>query len=238
MKGFALIQLIRFQISLFFSEAFFGNLQGILKYFLDKAGDTLNSQPIILPIPENAPEEIPRMILRSSDNSRELQLKTNRIDITITKPFEKGISESERAEFEKSATLWLSLLIDEKKVSANRVGVVIQRAFLPEGISPGEFISKKYCKEEFLDQPFRNAKNFEIHCLKKYNFLGRKINSWVRIQTLKILPSKKQVVGVLNDLNHVPSSTNLSSAEIGTFISGANSEAEKILAFYKIKGSI
>lgn len=234
-KGLALIQLIRHQISLFFPEAFFGNLQGILMYLLENAGGTLNNQPIILPIPENAPEEIPRIILRSSDNSQELLLKTNRIDIAIARPFEKSISESERVEFEKNATHWLLPLIDNGQIRVNRVGVVMQRAFLPEGISPGAFISAKYCKDEFLEQPFGNAKNFEINCLKNYNFLNSMINSWVRIQTLNILPSKKQVVGVLNDLNQVPSSTLRSSEEVANFISNTNTEAEKILSLYKIE---
>ena len=229
------MKLIRHQITLFFSEAFFGNLQGILKFFIDEAGSVLDAQPIILPLPDDAPEEVPRIILRSADHSQELAVKANRVDAAVAKPLEDGISASERIEFEKQCIAWLLPLLDNRGFAVNRVGVVMQRAHQPEGSSPGEFISKKYCRDEYLEQPFRNAKNFEIHCLKNYSLFGKMVNSWVRIQTVNVLPSRKQVVGVLNDLNHVPTRTRLEPEDVRSFVQAANSEMEKILSYYKLE---
>jgi hypothetical protein len=228
------MKLIRYQISFFTKNAVYSDFNGILKELLERCGSVLNGPPIILPIPENATVDIPRLILRSSSNDQQLLLKSNRIDTAVAKPFENSISEPERLSFDKNTLDWLLPFFKERKIAVNRIGIVMQRAFIPNGTPPGEFISRKYCRDEFLEQPFQHAKNFEIHCLKNYNFLGLDINSWVRIQTITILPSKTVAVGVLNDMNHIPLSRNLTEAEINEFISKVDKEALKILGFYKL----
>ena len=229
------MQLIKQQISFFVPSVFYGNLQNVLKYFMEKSGSILDAQPIILPLPEGAPVEIPKFIMRSKDNTKDLQFKVNRIDMALVKPYEVGVSESERKTFEDNAIAWILPFAKEFRVLIDRVGVAIQRALIPEGsTTPSEFISQKYCKQDFLDQPFRHAKSFGIHCLKKYNYLGHDINSWVRIQTLDILPSMQKVVGVLNDLNHLPQKTSLTEEGIKSFIKGTNDESLQILKFYQL----
>lgn len=64
----------------------------------------------------------------------------------------------------------------------------------------------RFCKDEQTakGKPFYNAKRFEIHSFKKYDWESFNLNSWVR---LKCVPIKKEdgdivpAVLVVNDLN-------------------------------------
>lgn len=226
--------LIRIQISFFTPDAVYGNFQSVIKELIERCGETLDADPITLPTFNNAPVDIPKIILRSNSNERELLIKSQRIDVAYVKPFEDGISDDEREVFQNDALKWIIPFLSERKIGVNRVGIVMQRGILPTDTSPAEYIAQKYCRDYFQRQPFGNAKSFELHCLKEYEYLEKRINSWVRIQTINVIPSNKTIVGLLNDINHIPLSDDLSENEIKEFVNNANTEMLKIINHYKV----
>lgn len=229
------LRLFRYQISFFTPNVLYGNIQKAFRMLTERCEKTLNAKPAVIPLPDDAPKEFPRLILKSESGNKELALRLDRIDCVFNCSFENPISEIEVRRFKREVLQWVSPFVSEFKISVNRLGVVIQKGFeIKEGELPAEYVAKKYCQKKFHIQPFGNAKNFELHCLKNYNYLGLEINSWVRLQTLKLVSSNKLIIGVTNDMNHIPLDRDLSEKEIKDFVNKANKEADTVLKHYKL----
>lgn len=229
------LNLFRYQISFFTPNVVYGNIQKAFRRLTELCEKTLNAKPAVIPLPDDAPKEFPRLVLKTESGDKQLSLKLDRIDCVFSSKFENPISEIEVKRFKRDVFQWVLPFISEFKISVNRLGVVIQKGFeIKDEELSAEYVAKKYCQKKYHRQPFGNTRSFELHCLKNYIFLGFEINSWVRIQTLNLFPSNKLIIGVTNDLNHIPLNRDLSEREIKDFVNKANKEADAILEHYKL----
>lgn len=225
---------IRHQISFFTPGAVYGNMAKVMTLILSQCGEVLDAPPTSLPVPPDAPPDIPRMIFRSSEGNKELSLRLDRIDAVIVRDYENFITDEDLIAFQSEVISWITPLVEQLGVQISRLGTVFQRVMLTEE-PPAIFLSRKYCRDKFLGQPFGNSHKFEIHNLKNYNYRGSDINSWVRVQTLTESGTERDVISVVNDLNHIPAETTLSLDHMRDFIGNSNQETINILKHYDLR---
>jgi len=195
------------------------------------------SDPISLPIPDNAPREIPRLILRNENETSKLQIAPARVDIMFNSgnPFET---------LKLSSKIQLSLDILElyektAGLSFGRLSFVITRSFTIE--NPAHQLAKHFCKSEWISSKALNRPQvLEMHAYKRYkvNDDFPAINSWIRHKAgeLNILGSQK-FTGLIveQDLNTPQEETDFAKFEAqkrSDFYHAMHPEAERILTDY------
>jgi hypothetical protein len=156
----------------------------LLKEILHKFGSQFDGDQISFPIPDDAPADIPRIILTSRKPNIRLEvslIRTNLYRFESQNDPELDIYEFYNSN-QKNYKDYLGLL----QTNINRVAGVIQRyAFCDE---PGIFLSRHFCQSKWDKQPFNRPESFELHAQKAFNLYGEKsdelmVNSWVRCKS-------------------------------------------------------
>jgi hypothetical protein len=111
-----------------------------------------NTTPTILPLPSNAPQEIPKVILNSNPEVYSCRIGATRIDfyMSINSPFIEG---NIRADFHDKIQRIVNFL-SEKRVEIVRIGYI---ANLESNLSPLPETSSQYIKNHFIADGILNA---------------------------------------------------------------------------------
>ena len=192
------------QASLFITNFNFSTSK-ILKTVLDHCSDQFDGAPTVLPLPNDAPMEIPRIVLERKDKSMKLDISPQRLNLfRIKSQDEDKISPKK---FLCTEVGLLVKLIKALRADCVRMAVVLER-FCPKR-EPAKDIAIHFCKENFMKEPLDRPSAFELHSLKKYTFLDSfEVNSWVRIKSGGV---QLQPEGVL-------SSVVIAHQDINTFV--------------------
>lgn len=199
-------RIIRFLSSIFTPEL---NITSSIKFVnvaIDLLGDKLEENPTILPVPQDAPSSIPRIQLTSSDDKWNLNISLERTDLSYFSPSISDNETLETEEFSSISSNFFGDFRDRLELAAQRIAFITER-ILPEKNAPN-YVIDKFCKKQFKQKgrPFNNVQQFEIHSLKKYDWEGFKINSWVRIKSMdfKVKETTIPTITIINDLNTLP----------------------------------
>jgi hypothetical protein len=186
----------------------------------------------VLPLPADAPPEIPRVVLQSGDGRWRLSMGPTRIDsVWNNKP---GTARADLGEMTQECSEVLQRYIGEKHLPVDRLALVIQRVCPVE--NPAQVLVHRFCNEASENGPFRRSETFEIHNHKAYtpSHEGRQwhVNSWVRCKTAKLTSDNRPVILVEQDLNTVGNESEpprFDGAAVQNFFSMAVAEANKVL---------
>ena len=161
----------------------------------------LDGDVSILPIPQDAPAEIPRLQLSSADGIWKVSISLVRTDLIYLDPNPSEDKVITETGFTNIASKFFCEYKDKINIRVQRLAFVTDRILREE--NPSLYVANKFCKEELLHErrPFNNVKSFEIHSLKKYEWRNFNINSWVRVKTASLNINKEPVVLFQNDLN-------------------------------------
>ena len=202
-------------------------------------GEYVGEEPSILPIPQNAPPEIPRILFRSTDKKWGLNISLQRANLFYTidpATTEERISEEE---FSSVASMFFGEYQKKLMLRVQRLALVTERSWI--GNNALSYILERFCSKSQISEnrPFYNAKRFEIHSLKKYPWEGFNINSWVRIKFLPIKTGDDETapaILVTNDLNTLSlneaQDENFSDGQIVKYFNEIPLELKNILRLY------
>jgi hypothetical protein len=184
-----------------------------------------------IPLPEEAPAEIPRIVLESSDHTWKLQASPFRCDAFWI----RDISSKDVQNPIKDSAEVLRFYVDQMQRRVSRIALVLTRVC--ETAHPAQTLIERFCNDEAKIAPFNRSEAFEIHNHKRYQLpkTNLQINSWVRCKTATLMPNNNPVVVVEQDINTVGVETveyDLAGNSLETFFSVAPVEANSILELY------
>ncbi len=155
-----------------------------------------NGEPLILPIPDDAPPEIPIIILKSKDESFALNIARSRIDL-----FFKNIRNADISVDSVSSDL-LALINDISRIlfkkfscTINRMGTIATLSLDKED-SVTDLVSH-------LDGKYFNASGkceAQVHLLSKEDLGEYQVNNWVRVVAQDHEPRNDKLL-VVTDIN-------------------------------------
>lgn len=164
----------------------------------DSLSGLFDGDPVILPFPNDAPPEIPRILLKSKDEQYNLQITMNRIDFIHRYPKDVKIERYPVPDlYEKFVSIHKNLA--DINVEFNRAAVVTN--WIIESDSPGALLLQaKYIQERV---PFEDPSKIEVHCLTKETVAGCESNKWVRIKSAHKIsaPEQNQFLLLVIDIN-------------------------------------
>lgn len=233
-------EIIKFMGSIFTPDLIIRNSLEFMNVVSELIGDKVGHNPNVLPIPQEAPPEIPRIQFVTPDKIWRLTISLERTDFVY---FNTRLSDDDRVsteDFSVHSSNFFSAFVKKLKIRVQRLAFITERVSPKQ--NPSQLIIGKFCKEEYYEKekPFYNANRFEIHSLKNYKWNDFRLNSWVRVKAIDFLPKDEKVtvpvIHVENDMNTLsikedPDST-FSEDEITRFFNLAPQELQGILDKY------
>ncbi len=210
----------------------------IANYVVDLLGKYVGEEPTILPIPREAPSELPRIVFSSSDKKWSLNISLERTTLFFNI---SPTSTKEEINADEFSSITSEFIVNYQKaldLRVQRTASVTERSTIRDDALT--FILDRFCKKEQTTKgkPFFNAKRFEIHSLKKYEWESFNLNSWVRMNfvPIKIEGGETPAIMIVNDLNtfsldEAPEAK-FSAERINTFFEKIPQHLNKILKLY------
>ena len=202
-----------------------------LATLLGRYSQRFNGPVQALPLPEDVPAEVPRILLRSSDQAWSLQAGPARIDSFWHL---RDLSSAAPDDVVARCVEVLAHYVESTHTTAARLAVVITRASqVPE---PARLLVSHFCNEESQQRLFRDSVNFEIHNHKRHLLPGGpEVNSWVRCKTGHLSVSEAPVLLVEQDVNTVEEiayPNQFDPQGISDYFQRAAAETDSILQVY------
>lgn len=184
-----------------------------------------------LPLPDDVPENIPRVILQSKDKTWQF-LAAQRSITSLWRGTVPSLGDEQHAITKECAAV-LEYVVDELGLSVGRLGLVISRR--TDVSDPAEELVRHFCNEWAQNKPFRRNLGFEIHNHKRYQpqYEGSlMINSWVRCKAVRARQNAITVEQDLNTLVEESIKKRFSSSDMKVFFSEICLEGRSILNLY------
>jgi hypothetical protein len=202
-------KLIQLQLALFFAENEPRPDKLGQKITDTSLGDVFNQMPIIMPIPLDAPPEIPVVILRSMSDVYSCNISRSRIDFFV-KPGENDDSNQHLIDFIEHIRPFASVVFANRKV--NRFGFIGQ--YMIRTNDPVSKIHGKYLKYNFGDLEELSIRFNKRFKSKNGNLL---MNRLIDISKANFTEKNgKEQVGIFiqKDINNVPNDRYLNIEDV------------------------
>lgn len=224
-------QIAIIHMSLFISDSNFKTTT-YLKKLLEIGSDIFDGEPTVVPLPENAPSDIPRIILLNKDNSKRLEVSPIRVNYIRNKKTADDLLTPQKSM--DDASNFLLELLDISKVRCNRLSCVINRFGIND--SSGGEIATHFCKDTFLKKESWPPNFCELHAHNIINKFSGDLNAncWVRFKNGKINPEGKEIPVIIieQDINtsaELMKEISFTADDINTFFSDLYDKANRIL---------
>jgi len=185
------------QTVLFLSDFCLTDKPLFTKELLDLTKDIFNDEPLILPIHDNAPKDIPRIILKSADSSYYANISLDRLDFNF-----RVIDEGVDLKFEEIIDRHLNniekiynFLLNYEHTRISRIGF-IARFFIRIEEGAPIFIKNKFLKNGL----FPNARSINISENEEISLDSYQLNKFINIKSLR---KKKEAIfkGLLTEID-------------------------------------
>jgi hypothetical protein len=234
----------KFQASIFTPELTFSNSMRFLEAVSELLSDRVGQNPSVLPIPQDAPAEIPRIQFISRDRKWRLNISLSRTDLIYRNSKVSDETRIRTDEFSLTSRSFFPAYMERLDLGVQRLAFITERFSLAEDATG--YVVKRFCRKEDYDEkgrPFHNANKFEVHSYKRYDWEDFHLNSWVRVKSIDFKPddidSSIPVIYVENDLNTLSSPEDrdrrFSVDEIVRFFASAPDELKEILKTYFVE---
>jgi hypothetical protein len=220
------------QLAVFTTDPLAFSTPKSLAVILGKFSHIYDGEVKTFPIPDNAPPEIPRVILQSKDQSQRLDISPARLSFYSVKTEEKAanppyiISES---------TEILEQYLPDIGMRVNRLGLIFAR--MHQLNSPAKLITERFCKPELQNTIFGNTASFDFrnHQIIKIHDLDVNLVTSIKSGLIQINGVQKQGVLIEQDINTTTeemAQRSFEIEEIRSYFDSAVKEAEANLKIY------
>jgi len=155
----------------------------------DNLSGLFDGDPVILPIPEDAPSEFPRIQLKSKDEGYSLSIAKGRLDFIF-----RYLKHEEKTSF-PVPDLFEKFIVVFRYFKENIHTQFTRCAIVTKWLielrdSPGaEYLLLKYIRSEV---PISKPYELELHYLVKDSIAGFEVNKWTRIKSARKISEPKQ----------------------------------------------
>ncbi len=155
----------------------------------DNLSNLFDGDPVMLPIPEDAHLETPRIQMSSKDGRYNLSIARNRLDfISIQKEDTDENSFPTPGLFEKFLAIF-QYFKEDIHTQITRCAIVTDWIIELEKTSSSELLLLRYIRPQ---TPIINPYELELHYLTKESIAGFGVNKWTRIRSARKISEPEQ----------------------------------------------
>lgn len=185
------------QASLFLADASAFSSAKAIGTMLGAYPERLNGQLLSMPLSNDDPPEIPRVVLQNTEGGWRVQFSPVRMDAVRSL-----LTTEETVDLEQAVHACRDMVAhyaQENGAAVNRMALVVTRRCPAE--NPAEWLVRRFCNEASQREPLNRSSTFELHNHKVYTPPGSTpLNSWVRCKSATHARVGSVVV-VIQDLN-------------------------------------
>lgn len=170
-------------------------------------GNLFDGMPQIIPLPLDAPHEIPRVILRSNNDRYNCNIAASRIDLIFN---EVGAPEAEWLEITQDFTAKSTLFIKStfSRFSIVRFGLIGN--FFISDKNAATNITKKYLKQDLS-----SSEEINLRYNKKTDSYGLVLNNVFSINIATMaFPKEEKGIYIERDINNIPTGSALKQDDV------------------------
>jgi hypothetical protein len=159
-----------------------------------------DGEPILFPVPDDAPSEIPRIILASKDGKFKCNISKQRIELLYVEDTATKELQELREQLLKVLGEIAKVMKSESSNSIYRLGFVVDFRFFHD--APIELIKVRYIKPGAIEFP----RSLELNVLDRMDWDNLTVNRWYRIsaRTKKKNGEEGKEMSVIFDINTIP----------------------------------
>lgn len=216
-----------------FTPGFSFRPTAFLTYLLEHWGNKFDGKPLSIPLPDDAPPEIPTIVLTSKDSSLKMDVSRYRTNVSWNRTSSE-VNPDVLSVIDEMNDI-LRDIIKDQGVSAGRLAFILNRFAPVEDVA--KMLAAHFCKEEWLTTALKQPENFELHVHER-RVLGTgqfNVNSWFRVRTGRLVVDSKSAVLVQQDINTMAEdleSQHFELEQIQTFFHEAIKLDDQLLALY------
>jgi hypothetical protein len=220
-------RMLKIQTALFLSTLDFTDRLSLAVAIREASDGKLDGEPVILPVPDDAPAEIPRLRLNSLDGTRACQVTPQRLDFLFERTTEQ-VNQDESSDIMQThlkltTDVWEQLQ-ETFNARAHRIGLISRiGARVPD--------ANALLREAFLrTDGFDLSNKLEVHALHKLRMNQYDVNRWVRLRAFKAQSDEEEYGHLVMevDINTLPEhQIDLSTETVTRFFQEALSLLEK-----------
>lgn len=185
-----------------------------------------------LPLPDDIPPEVPRVVLQSKDGTYRLDVSPRRVTSYWQRTSETQV---EPEDMVSSCIEVLEHYVQGIEIQVSRLALVLTRVHSTK--NPAQLLVERFCRPELQTTLFEHSENFEIHNHKSLQLKDFSINCWTRCKTAGLLVDTRPVTALIveQDLNTLAEEVEphrFTTEEIRNYFLLASSEAEAVLKLY------
>ena len=230
-------KIIRHQSTVFTPDPYEHDKVKLANVIKEATDNLFDGESAILPLPPEAPPDIPRISLMSKSEEWKIDISNARMNFFFLKRKDMQAEEPSLLAFFEQGLKIYRALNERYLIRYQRLAGGVQRVAVIEGKLPSEYLPERFSKAEFVERgPFNRSARFELHNLKKYKpaWFSSDVNSWVRVQSAVLEGTEEPVVSILNDINTLSEQrdANFSQETLVEFFTNLPAEMETILTLY------
>jgi hypothetical protein len=184
-----------------------------------------------MPLPDDAPVELPQVVLTSKDKALRLDLSKGVIVLTWDTTIG---TDTPIADLLILVADLFTKLLQASETALGRIGMVLERT--AEIDNPGMALAKQLARAELLSGPLNRPEGFEFHAHKVFELRENlPVNSWIRFRTLKQQADHYNQIQVTQDINTTGEGAGLgqfTETAMRAFFSASLAEFDSILDRY------
>jgi len=230
-------KLYKIMATIFTPEFSITNTYNLVSTFQTLSNNRFDGELISMPVPPDAPSQIPRLNLKSKNGTWQLEVSLERTNLIFFKPVNLSVPMPSLFEFSEIAGNIFRAYKGKTKIVIQRLALITERYAVIKENTPSQFLATKFCKNEYMKQPFNRTSAFEIHSLKKYEFNKFNLNSWIRLKTNNLANEQRTpVLTMTNDINTYASNEDpgvkFTQKDLTRFFSSIPEHLESIINLY------
>jgi len=198
-----MIRLRRVQHSLFSSSIVLNDVVRTVNNIKQRYPDIFDGDPTILPMPDDAPPQIPFVQLIDKKECYQLNISRRRIDFFFHNKQMIGEIHLPVLKLYDIFLQVFKIMCDEIRAPFNRCAVVVEWTIALDSVSAAEFLKKKYIDSR---APYRNPFTVRLNYLSREVFDNFTTNAWVNLRSARKsnAPEENNFIIVEIDYNTIP----------------------------------
>jgi hypothetical protein len=221
-------RIVRLQASVFYSEPELGGSASLAERLVDFVSP-IKAFPVPINVPADAPPELPRAILLSTDQSWQVVVNRTRADFALKSQNPLPWPEGRISEFWKWAQNVTSRVGAEFKCDIVRVAAITEAIATEEEIrKPLDFVSKKFFSPSLPEALVNGQRGAEFHIRRVHPIMIEKrnieTNIWTRLRVAELVSTGRPAMALEIDINSTENaiSPGLTPGEIVAFFEKAS----------------
>jgi len=195
---------VRSILVVFFSNIDLSNRIEVAASLNKYTGNLFNGESAILPIPEDAPHEIPRIILDNKEKIFGCVVSPKRLEFSFKqKEDENRKLEEVQEDFLNQLSNIAKAAKTELKAKVERLGIIVRLVMFPDE-NPADFLIRKFLTQGMIVDP----RELHLDFLHRFDLGDFKVNRWHRFRCFspeaEEALEKPKALLIDTDINTVP----------------------------------